>query len=188
MKTRNLTLILAGAVLLAGTTLALAGPLGRAGRGMRGNGSCDGSMHGAGVGAKHGHDMGPGHGPLGPLGMALHRLDLTEEQTTKIKAILEESRPTFEALHEQIQANREAFREANPPTTFDETTIRAHVAQQSGLHADMAVAAAKVRSQVLAVLTPEQLAELEQMREQMKDRMDDSMGHGHRGFGGGPGW
>lgn len=192
MTTRKLTLILAGAALAAGTTVALAGAAGRPGNGLFGKsgGTCDGSMRGAGMhGAGHrGRGMGPGPGALGPLGMALHRLDLSEAQQTQIQGILEAAQPTFQALHEQLQSSREAFREANLATSFDEAKIRAHVAQQATIHADMAVAAAKVRSQVLAVLTPEQLTELEAMREQMKDCADGWMGHGHKGFGGGPNW
>jgi len=190
MKTRKLTLILAGAALIAGTTIALAGPAGRTGGGMFGKGSCDGSMRGAGM---HGAGMsgrGMGHGPgaLGPLGRALHRLDLSDEQQTTIQGIVEAARPTFESLREQLRANREAFREANPPTTFNEAAIRAHVAQQSAIHADMAVAAAKLRTQVLGVLTAEQLAELDAMRQKMQDCFGDGMGHGPGGFGGGPEW
>lgn len=180
MKTRNLTLILAGAALIAGTTIALAGPAGRPGGGMRGAG-----MHSTGM---HGRGMGPGPGALGPLGRALHRLDLSEEQQTQIKGILEAAQPTFQSLREQLQANREAFREANPPNTFDEAAIRAHAAQQAAIHADLAVAAAKMRSQVFAVLTAEQVAELEAMRQKMQDCLGDGMGRGPGGFGGGPEW
>jgi len=184
MKTSKLTLILAGAALIAGSTLALAGQPGRGG--MRGAGACDGSMRGPGPGGMRGH--GQGAGLLGPVGMALHRLDLTGEQRTAIDAILDEARPSFQALHEQLQANREAFRTAHPPATFDEPAVRAHVAQQSAIHADMAVAGGKVRAKVLALLTPEQLAQLEELRKKAEDCAGEWMGHGRGGFGGGPNW
>jgi protein CpxP len=145
MKARTLVLTIAGVALALGSTLALAGPgrwghEGREGRGM--------------------------HGPLGPMGMALDRLDLSQEQQDKIKAVFEAERPALHALRQQLRQGRQAFREAHPMTaTVDEAAIRAQVAAQSKIWADIAVEAALVRAKVLAVLTADQLTELKQMRD-----------------------
>lgn len=155
MTRRNLILGITLAALAVGGSAVLAGPGGPGGPGMRGP---DGSRHG-GFGAGRGGD-----GPLGPLGRALHRLDLTDEQRAQIRTVVEAARPQLQQLRGQLRDGRQAFREANPPTTFDEAAIRAHVAAQSAVMADLAVLGAKVRADVLALLTPEQLEELERMR------------------------
>jgi Spy/CpxP family protein refolding chaperone len=160
MKARNLVLIVAGAALALGSTLALAGP------GPRGHGG------------PQGHGM---RGPLGPLGMALQSLDLTQDQQQRIKDILEQERPTFQALRQQLREGRQAFREAHPLTApVDAAAIRAHVEAQAKIMADIAIDAAQARAKVLAVLTPEQITQLQQMRENFLQNRGGP--HGGPGF------
>lgn len=142
MRRSTVVLTLAGLALVAGTTLLSAGDGRRGPGGMR------------------------EHGPLGPLGRALHQLDLTDAQRDQVRAVLEAARPELQALREQLRTNRRTFRQSHPPTEVDETAIRAHVAAQAVIEADLAVAMARARASVLALLTPEQLAQLEQLREQ----------------------
>ena len=124
------------------------------------------------------------HGGGGPLGLALHRLDLTAELRTAIRAVLDAEQPALEALRERIRESEEAFVEAHPPTEFDEAAIRAHAAEQAPLLSDLAVAEARIRAKALALLTPEQLAELETMRSRMRERAQERAGsaEGHREF------
>jgi len=149
MKARNLILILAAVAMAVGATVVLAGPGGFGPPGM------------------HGRGMG---GPLGPLGRALHRLDLSDAQRTQIDAIVTEAKPGIEALREQLRSGREAFRAAHPPTTFDEAAIRAHATEQGKIRTELAVSTAGVRAQVLGVLTADQLARLKAIREEMNRR------------------
>lgn len=142
MKRSTVALTLAGLVLVAGATLVPAGDGHRGPDGLR------------------------ERGPLGPLGRALHQLDLTDEQRAQVRTILDTARPVLEPLREQLRMNREAFRNSQSPTEVDEAAIRAHVAAQAVVEADLAVAMARVRASVLALLTPEQLAQLERLREQ----------------------
>ena len=116
---------------------------------------------------------GPGmRGPDGGLGLPLHRLDLTDEQRDAIRAIVDAEQPALRELREQVQASRQAFMEAHPPTEFDEAAIRAHAAEQAPLLADLAVAEARVRAKALALLTPEQVTELKAMRSRMHERLE----------------
>ncbi len=142
MNRRTVVMTLVGLVLLAGATLLVAGDGHRGPGGMR------------------------EHGPLGPLARALHQLDLTDEQRAQVRSVLEAARPELQALRERLRTNRETFRESQSPTVVDEAAIRAHVAAQSVIKADLAVAMARVRANVLTLLTPEQLAQLEQLREE----------------------
>ncbi len=165
MRARNVVVIIAAAALIFGVAIAGAAP--RDGRCMRGAGMHRAGMHGAGM---HGPGMrgpemgGPGmHGPLGQFVGALHELDLTAEQQAQIDAVFEEGRPALHALREKLRASEQAFRAANPITTFDEAALRAHVAARAAIQADLEVSAAKARTKLLAVLTPAQLAKLQEM-------------------------
>ncbi|HMK84603.1 MAG TPA: periplasmic heavy metal sensor [Steroidobacteraceae bacterium] len=55
------------------------------------------------------HDAG-----LGPMGFVLHKLNLTADQKTKVKAIVAEQKSQFEALHTSSKANREALAKTAP--------------------------------------------------------------------------
>jgi protein CpxP len=110
-------------------------------------------------------DDGP-PGPHGLFGRGLHRLDLTEEQQTKIDALFADARPALDSLREQLHTMRSTFRTAQAPGSFDEAAIRAQVAKRAAVQADLAVKAAKVRADVFAVLTPEQQKQLAEMKEE----------------------
>lgn len=103
------------------------------------------------------------HGMLGPIGWALHEIDLTLPQKQQIDTIVLDARATLGALRQQQRKSESAFRDANPPTKFDEAAIRAHVADRAKLDADLMVAEGKARLKVLGVLTTEQRAKLEQL-------------------------
>jgi Spy/CpxP family protein refolding chaperone len=60
---------------------------------------------------RHGH---PG-GPLGEMGMVLHKLDLSAEEKASIKQIFAEQKSQFEALRASSKSNRQALA-TTPPT------------------------------------------------------------------------
>lgn len=129
------------------------------------------SAHGQEAGGPPPGPGGPGrgphmHGPLGPLGWALSRLELTAEQQQRIDALVAEARPALDELHTQLRAAEKAFRDANPLTSFDEAAIRAYAAARTKLDADLMVGEAKLRNAVAGLLTAEQLAQLEQLLSQ----------------------
>jgi Spy/CpxP family protein refolding chaperone len=168
MKNRAIIIaVVTAAALAAVAAAALAGGPGHPGAGpwAAGSGGMFAGMHG-------------GRG-LGLLGPALQRLDLTTEQRDAIRAVLEAERPALDELRAKVREAQEAFVAAHPPTEFDEAAIRAHHAAMAPLLADVAVAEARARAKALAVLTPEQLAELEAMRAEMRERMQERM-HGRR--------
>lgn len=157
MKARTIILSIAAAAAIAAPTALLA----QGGPGM-GPGSGKG-RHGSHMG---GFDDGAGPGFLEHMLPRLaERLALSDEQVAAIETILDEARPTIEGYSEEIRAGREAYRAAQAdPAVFDESAFRAHAAEQSRLRTEQMVAAQRTKAQALAVLTPEQLAELEAMR------------------------
>ena len=169
MRARTIAIAIVAVAALA----IVAGPIAFAGgHGPRGAaGSCA-----AGMAGMRGHGMagidGPGMpGFGGGLGLPLHRLDLTDEQRAAIGSVVEAEQPALHALRQKIAESRQAFMDSYSPTEFDEAAIRAHAAEQAPLLADLAVAEARVRAKALAVLTPEQVAQLKTLRAERRERM-----------------
>jgi len=144
-----LGLALSGAMLLASTH---AQPEGRR----------RGGEHGP-----HGEGMGPGgHG--GPMRM-LRELDLSDDQRQQIRALFEEVdsngvparlRQARESLHDAIESGA------------DESTLRQQASQLGEVEGDAAVERARVHARIQEILTPEQKKELEQLKEDAKERME----------------
>jgi len=130
---------------------------------------------------------GPGMSPAGAFAggavmqriqRMLHHLDLSDEQEAEVRAILEAARPEFRAHLESLRAAREELRKLDP-ATFDEAKVRELAGAQAGEMVEMVVLGQKVRSQVWAVLTPEQREQAAGMQARMRERMEkmrDCMG------------
>ena len=165
MRERTRILTLAGLLLAAGATIALAaGP----GRGGRGSGGCDcgGPGGGPGFGAMADPD---GHGPFG---RALDRLDLSAAQRDQVRTILDRHRDEHRALRDQMRAQREERFERDLFEPFDEAKVRARAEERARLMVEAEIARARVAGEVLAVLTPEQRTELQQMRDERRERFE----------------
>ena len=116
---------------------------------------------------------GPGFG--GPEMMLEHmadHLDLDDTQRATVQNILEAARPEFQALREQARANREALRtlDAGDPAVNDIAISNGELATQGTLLAH------RVRNEVRAVLTDEQIEKLERSRERMRDAAERRFG------------
>ncbi len=149
MKKRILVPTLVVGTLLIGS-LVMAGP------GGYGRGNCDGGGYGNGNGQgmmnyeQHEERMGQRMEMMDTI------LDLTEEQKGQIETLLNQKHQDKQELHEQMQASREAMREARNADTFNEADFRAKAAVQAELKTEMMVAHAKLKQQIRALLTPEQ--------------------------------
>jgi Spy/CpxP family protein refolding chaperone len=118
---------------------------------------------------------GPGaRGPmglLGALGPAIHQAGITTEQQEQIKNVLDSHRDEFKAIGERMRAARDGMRAAVEADGVDENTIRAKSQEVAGVEADQAILGARVRAEVLTLLTPEQLDKVKQFRTEMQKRM-----------------
>lgn len=169
MKVRHIILTMAAVVILTApaTVLAQTGP---------GPGPGDGSGSGGAWGGGHGHHGGQGRfgGGDGADGLRLfehmlprlaEELGLSDEQLAEIQTIVDEVRPKIETYAEQLREGREAYRGAiEDPTYFDEEAFRSHATAQHEIQTELGVIAGQAKADALKVLTPEQLAQLEEMR------------------------
>ena len=115
-----------------------------------------------------GPPRGPGFrgGPdgLGPFG---RDLNLTDDQKAQIKKITDGFRESDEALHEQMRTLHES--QPDPLNgTFDEAGVRAAAEARAKVQIELEVSHARMMSQIAAVLTAEQKAQLAARHEQMR--------------------
>ena len=137
------------AVALVAGSLAVAGQAAA----MPYGGGPDGCMRGA-------HKMGPGGKGFNVERMS-QRLNLTEEQRTQVQASVDGTSEQMTDLRSKMQQNREAMRELTQQTPFDEEEVRKLAAAQGDLKADMIVLRAQQRSEINAILSDEQRAQMQ---------------------------
>lgn len=99
-------------------------------------------------------------------------LALTPEQQTEIRAILAESRTDMTARQDEAKANRAAIRSMLAATTLEEPKLRDLLHKQSELQADRIIARQGVRSRIEQILTPEQQAKWDELRQQRQERRE----------------
>jgi Spy/CpxP family protein refolding chaperone len=108
---------------------------------------------------------GPGFGPGGPgAGLALRGLDLTEAQQEQVRQLSQQNREQMRALMDRMRAAQEGRRQAVEAIPFNESQVRAAMRDLAEVEADLAVAEARLQSDVYALLTAEQQQRLQKMR------------------------
>ena len=149
------------------TALAQYGP------GGPGGGAHQDHLYGfAGFGGHGGFEGGPGVYRLQHrMPRMAEFLGLTEDQVSRIEAILEEEVAAMEPLQAQLHETVQAYRDSHDPGLFDEPGFRSFLEEIAPLKIDIEVAGARAMSRVFNVLTPEQ-------REQMQDLRDQFGRHG----------
>ena len=171
MKTKTLTIsiLLLAAVL---TPLAMAKPGPRGGQergGFRGHPGMGGDMGGF------------------LLGRMADKLDLTEEQRADIEAITDEAKPEAKEARQAVREAMRALHEATADGT--EAEIIAAGKAVGDAMTEQALLRAITMKQIKEILTDEQLAEFEELKAEMRERMqqrrkDGDGPRGKRGEGG----
>ena len=100
------------------------------------------------------------------------QLNLTEAQQTQIKGIMVGEKTRIKPMMQQLRQNQQA-EDANVNGSFDENQARAFANKQAQLMTDLIVEKERMRSQVYAVLTPEQRQKaLQLMQERQQHRQE----------------
>jgi len=110
-----------------------------------------------------GPHMGHG-GPGAELHHVLAQLNLTADQKNQVHAILAGAKPQFESLHTSSRANQDAMLRMKP----DDPGYPAAVAAAKENSAARIQLASDLKTQVYAVLTPEQQAQIPAIQDAMK--------------------
>jgi Spy/CpxP family protein refolding chaperone len=152
-------------------------------------GGRQGMMGGMGPMGDFGMMPGPGM-LLGPLG---DDLELTDEQRTKIKGLLEASQPGTDQLRDEMRSNGEQLAKIAPDDKDYDATVATTSRRMGELTTRMIQQRGALRAKVHAVLTPEQKTQLAERKTKMLERRNERREwreqrreHLHEGMGPGP--
>lgn len=117
-----------------------------------------------------------GHGRHG--GWMLHRmtkeLNLTDAQQAQIKSIMQAERAKTQPLMQQLHQNEQA-QNAAVTGNFDEAKAQAFAAGQAQIMTNLIVEKQRTKSQIYAVLTPEQRQKALTLMQQRDQRRQERM-------------
>jgi protein CpxP len=99
-------------------------------------------------------------------------LNLTDGQRTQIKSVLETERPAIQSLVHKFEQQNDQL---HTKTTFDEAYVRSVAQQDQVNYADALVEREKIRSEIFAILTPDQQAKLNQMTTEFRTALEDRL-------------
>ncbi|MEJ2481494.1 MAG: Spy/CpxP family protein refolding chaperone [Acidihalobacter sp.] len=93
------------------------------------------------------------------------QLGLTEAQRNQIFDIKYKSMPSMRQHYQELRATRVALREASSGANYDAAKVRTLADKLGKLQADVAALRAADQHRIYAVLTPQQQAQLQKMRD-----------------------
>ena len=104
----------------------------------------------------------------GGLGRFPSELNLTDAQQEQIKQIIARHKESTAPLRERLRAARNTDRDESG--TFNEAQVRQAAEARAAAQVELEVASARLRSEMMAVLTPEQRAQYAALRQQREQR------------------
>ena len=128
--------------------------------------------------ARTAYAQGPGagfrHHGGGMLKHMTKALNLTDAQQVQIKTIMQGERAKMQPLKQQLRQNEQA---QNAATTgdFNELQARAFAQKQTQIMNDLIVEKQRMKSQIYAVLTPDQRTKAVQLLQQREQRHQEHM-------------
>jgi len=118
----------------------------------------------------HGHEFGmEGH-----LGFLAEKLNLTDDQKTQMKAIMEKERPTLKPIMQQerqIDMQLRQYVEGN----FDQAKVQALAAQKAQVQTQRTIEETRIHNELYQLLTADQKSQLKQLEAQHEARMQQHM-------------
>ncbi len=120
------------------------------------------------------------HGHRGMLmGRLTRELNLTDAQQAQIKTLRQQQRPVIQPLLQHLAANHQEMLAATAKGSFDEAKVRSIANQQGQIMAQLLVARQETMSKIYnTVLTSEQKAKFDQLRQNMANRIEQRIQKG----------
>ncbi len=119
----------------------------------------------------HGHEFGLG-GPM--MGHLAKELNITDEQKTQMKAVLQKEHPAMKPLMEQ-QHQLDLQLRQYVEGTFDQAKVQALATQKAQLQAQITVQETRIHNELYQLLTPDQQTQLKQLEATHEARMQQRM-------------
>jgi protein CpxP len=108
-------------------------------------------------------------------------VDLTDAQKAQMKQLHQSFDESTKSLREQLRAKHEELRQAESGGTFNEALATQKLTEAAGIQAKLMGAEFNFHQQALAILTPEQKAQMEQRRAQFEQRREQFKANGGGG-------
>jgi periplasmic protein CpxP/Spy len=154
MKSTRIRILTISAAVILAVAVAIA-------QGMHGHGGPDGDFHHM-------------------LAFFTDKLDLTSDQQAQVKAIWEKEKPNLEPLMKQMHQNHADMFALEASGPFDEAKTRALATQHAQTMIEVEVQHARIKSEMVQVLTADQKAKLAQFeakhQQHMQEHMQEHMG------------
>ena len=112
-------------------------------------------------------------GPRGVPGVELRGLDLAESQREQIRTLAEQYRASSAPVREQLEQAREAQRAALATVPVNDGLVRSTTQALVEAQAEAAIVQARLRADIMALLTPEQVQTLETRRDARAERFEE---------------
>jgi len=109
------------------------------------------------------------------LAFYAHKLDLTDAQQSQLKDIMAKEKPALKPLFQQLSQSRHQMRQLEEADTFNEAQVRTLAAQQSQAMTELIVQKARIESEMLQVLNPDQKTKFKEMMDKREQRMMDHL-------------
>jgi protein CpxP len=124
----------------------------------------------------------PAPAPQRAPGMVRQRmmqaLNLTDDQKAQAKSIFQQARQSAQPVREQLKQNREAL--AAAVKVNDTAQIQTLSTQQGNLRGQLLAIHSEAMAKFYSTLTPDQKAKADQMRQRIRQRMQQRFGN-HNG-------
>jgi Spy/CpxP family protein refolding chaperone len=104
-------------------------------------------------------------------------LNLTDAQRQQVHQLMESDKPTTKGLMLNLLNAEKALRDAIAKNPSDEATIRSLSATVGTAKTELTVQRAKIRSQIVGILTPEQKQNLAQWDQKRESRLQKRIDH-----------
>jgi len=105
------------------------------------------------------------------LAFYAHRLDLTDAQQAQVKDIMAKEKPALKPLFLQLAQTKHQMRQLEEGDNFNEAQVRTLAAQQSQTIIELIVQKARIESEMLQVLNPDQKTKFKEMMDKHEQRM-----------------
>lgn len=122
----------------------------------------------------HGHDFGM-EGPM--MGFFAKQLDLTDEQHTQMKAVMQKEHAALKPLKEQLHQMDSQLKQY-VEGTYDEAKVQTLVAQQAQTMVQLKVQETRVHNELYQLLTADQKTKLKEIEANHEARMQQHMKNG----------
>ena len=123
----------------------------------------------------HGHGGRMGFDFDRMLAFYSSKLDLSSAQQDQLKAIWEKEKPTLQPLMQQMHQNHAAMKTLEASGPFDEGKTRALATQNAQTMIELQVQHARIKSEMMQVLTADQKTKLQQLESEHEGRMHNHM-------------